>query len=750
MEDIKSSQSWQLQLDLAKKDQEKWLERGKKIVKRYRDEREQSFNTGEKKYNILWSNIRTMLPAVYAKKPQAIAERRYKDQDPVGRCASEILQRCLQYEIDTCPDYDSSIRNSVLDRLLAGRGVAWVRFEQAEQLEQEEDALITDDVEQEYNYEKSPVDYVYWEDFRCSPARTWEEVTWVARKVYLSREEGEERFGEDFAKVPLVHQPVGLDDELKTHDLEGDGEKLKKAVVWEIWYKNDKTVVWIAEKHPYILDEREDPLQLDAFFPCPKPLFATLSTDTLIPVPDYVQYQDQAYELDSLTDRISKLVKACKVVGVYDASQNGVQRMLTEGVDNTLIPVDNWAAFGEKNGVKGVVDWLPLDMVVATLNELYTAREAVKQTIYEVTGLSDIIRGASVASETATAQQIKSQYASLRLKEMQNDVAMFASELLRRKAQIMCKFYRPETLVMMSGMQSGQDAQYIPQALQLLNSDVRNFRIEVASDSLVELDEAQEKSSRLEFLQAAGQFLKEAIPASQQVPELAPVLGEMLMFGIRSFKSGRNLEGSFESALQQMQQKAQQPQEPPPDPEMIKIQQQGQIEQGRMQIEQARLQMEQQKMALEQEKAQIELQAKAQESQLKAQLEQVKVEAEAQRAELERQKAEHDAALEAQRLEFERWKAELDANTKIVVAELSAKTTLETAAMSANSKDETDNVSADGSTTPKAGLTALVEAMNDNMVKLMEAQDEKHSKLIETMSRPRVATLSNGKQVRIQ
>lgn len=689
--ELKAAKDWQLQIDLAKKDQEKWIERGRKIVKRFRDDREQQFNSGEKKYNILWSNVRTILPAVYAKKPDAVAERRYKDQDPVGRTASEILQRCLQYEIDTCPDYDIGIRNSVLDRLLPGRGVAWVRFEQAEDIEQAEEAQITEDVGTDYNYEKSPVDYVYWEDFRHSPARTWEEVTWVARRVYLSREEGIDRFGNDFDKVPLVHQPIGIDEMLEK-DSTLDGEKLKKAKVWEIWDKPSKTAIWIAESHPYTLDERQDPLGLDEFFPCPRPLFATLSTDTLIPVPDYAEYQDQAGELDELTNRIHNLVKACKVVGVYDASQNGVQRMLTEGVDNTLIPVDTWAAFGEKGGVKGVVDWMPLDMVIATLSELYQAREAVKQVIYEVTGLSDIIRGASVASETATAQQIKSQYASLRLKEMQNDVAVFASELLRRKAQIMCKFYRPETLVSMSGMAAGQDAQYIQPAIQLLQSEYRSFRIEVAADSLVELDEQEEKASRLEFLGAASGFLKEAVPAAQQVPELAPVLGEMLMFGIRSFKAGRTLEGVFESALQAIQQKAQQPQEPAPDPEMLKIQAQQANDQARLQIDQEKVRIDSEKTAIELQKAQFE----------------------------------------RERLEFDRWKAELDANTKVIVAEISAKTSLETAAMSASASDEVNDVASDGTKTVKGGLAKLIDDMNANMQQLMDTHSQQVGSMLES------------------
>lgn len=658
---------WQIELELAKKTDKDWLERGKKIVKRYRDERSGVVEQG-KRYNILWSNIRTLLPAVYAKKPQAEVSRRFKDADPVGRVASEILQRSLQFEIDQYSDYDSSIKNAVLDRLLCGRGIAWVRFEPAESPEAVEtgeaqaEPQIYEDIENVLPYETSPVDYVYWEDFRHSPARTWEEVTWVARRVYMARKEGEERFGEAFKDVPLSHVPLGIDEMKKEGAATGpEADAMKKAKVWEIWDKSNKQVYWYAEGYPKLLDARPDPLGLDTFFPCPKPLFATLSTDTLVPVPDYSLYQDQARELDELTQRIWLLVKAVKVVGVYDASQTGVQRMLNEGVDNTLIPVDTWAQFGEKGGLKGTVDFLPLEMVLTALNGLYQAREAAKQVIYEVTGLSDIIRGASVASETATAQQIKSQYASLRLKEMQMDVARFASDLLRIKAQIMSDLYRPETLIAMSGIQGTQEIQYIQPAIQLLKSDpVRQFRISVASDSLVLMDEQQEKQDRMEFLQTVSGFLKEAVQAP---PELAPLLGEILMFGVRSFRSGTQLEAAMESFISQATEQAKQPKQPQPDPEMMKLQANQQLEQAKLQ---ATAQSEQQRM-------QMEVETARQKAEFEAMLEQQRIQHE-QAIEMSRQA--HEKALKQMeldaKLQAEREKAELDASTKILVAQISA------------------------------------------------------------------------------
>jgi hypothetical protein len=587
---IQLAEKWQQELKMAKKEDERWAKRGKKIVKRYRDDR-QGYSDNAKRYNILWSNVQTLTPALYGKTPKAEVGRRWKDQDPVGRTAAMILERALQFELDHKPDFDASMKCAVLDRLLPGRGTAWVRFEAAEE-------MLT--AEGPAQYECTPVDYVFWEDFRNSPARTWDEVTWVARRVYMSRADGVKRFGEDFAKVPLTHEPIGLDDMVKNGE---NVDSLKKAQVWEIWDKSTKTVLWFAEGYSQILDVREDPYGLDGFWPCPKPLYSTQTTDTLVPVPDFALYQDQADEIDLLTQRINMLVKAVKVVGVYDASATGVQRMLQEGTDNVLIPIDSWAAFGEKGGLKGSVDFMPLDSVLMALQQCYVSREQAKQVIYDITGISDIIRGSSVASETATAQQIKSQFATLRLKDIQKGVALFASEILRIKGQLMADLYSPQALVEMSGIMGTEDAQYVEQAIQLIKTEpTRTYRMDVASDSLVEIDENTEKQSRMEFLTAAGTFLRDA---AQAPPSMIPLLGEMLMFGVRSFKSGKTMESAIETFLQQTAEQAKQPKPPQPNPEEIKAQ-------AEMQRTQATMQLEAQKLQSTQELEQYKLQASAQ------------------------------------------------------------------------------------------------------------------------------------------
>ncbi len=745
--------NWEVALGLAKKDQQKFIDKGKKIVKRYRDERGET-STGEKKYNILWSNVRTMFPAVYAKKPKAEVERRNKDKDPIARCASQILERALQYEIDHYGDYDAALKGAVLDRLLPGRGVAWVRFEGGNQ--------ITDDAQPEEgavpaappapvdpkDYECTPTDYVYWEDFRHSPARTWEEVTWVARLVYMGKGEGEKRFGDKFKNVPLVHEPTGIDKDT----VPDGGDSLKKAKVWEIWDKSSKTVLWRAEGLSDDLDSKPDPLGLDGFFPCPKPLMATVTTDTLIPIADYLEYQDQAIELDELTTRIGMLVKAVKVVGVYDQSQTGIQRMLNEGVDNTLIPVDTWAMFAERGGIKGSVEFMPIDMVVKALNELYIAREATKQVIYEVTGLSDIIRGSSDAAETATAQQIKSQFGSLRLKESQQEVARFATDLLRMKSQIMADLYRPETLLAMSGIEATEDAQYAQDAVALLkNETMRNFRIDIATDSMVEMDEQAEKASRVEFLQAAGGFLKEAVQAAQMAPELAPLMGEMLMFGVRAFKAGRPLEAAFE----QFVAKTNEPKQPKTDPEQMKVQGQLQIEQAKIQ---SSAQIEQMKMQgtaqIEQIKAQSAAQTAEAQRTYEGELEQARMQMQAQvdnnrqrseaeqqalkvqnEAQLEQLRSQYEEARHQREMEFERWKFEKTQEQERWKAELEAATQIKTADMAAQVK--TNDAATQAATREVA---AEVKQPGIDMTEINEAT-KKILEAAESMRKPRKRTL---------
>ena len=518
----------------------------------------------------------------------------------------------------------------------------------------------------------------------------------------MSQEEGVERFGDIFKEVPLTHSP-DLDGEDKSTT-----QSLKKAPVWEIWCKSSKKVYWLADHFDEILDEKDDPLELETFFPCPKPIFATVTTDSLIPVADFKMYQDQADEIDEISGRIAHLTKALKVMGVYAADEPSLARLMKEGQDAVLIPVENWPAFMEKGGLGQAIQLVPLADIIATLQQLYQAREACKQIIYETTGLSDILRGASVANETATAQGIKAQFASIRLNDMKDDVARFARDILRMKAEIICSRYQPDIILQVSGIANtpdGQNPELIAAAIQMLkNEPIRNYNIDIETDSMVEIDQQKEKSDRIEFLQASSGFLEKAVQAAQVAPEILPLVTQMLLFGVRGFKIGRELEGVFESFQQEAKAKVEQMQaNPKPNPQEQEMQA---------------------KMALEQAKAQAEA-----------------------------QKADMDA-------QIEKYKADLKAQTDMAVAQLKAENDIKLKAMDKSGElVEYDELGRQQASAVIQGVVAENNAaLQQNMagvIQAIQASNEQQTQALAAMlaqlTKPKsVVRDANGKIVGVQ
>jgi hypothetical protein len=669
----------------------RWEARADRIVKKYKDDSRYDRNPNAR-FNILWSNVQTIQPAIFARLPRPDVSRRFRDNDPIGRVASMMLERALEFEIEHYGDYKSAMNNAVLDRLLGGRGVSWVRYEphfSADEPGEPDDGFqVTEDSDESetpegeanenperIEYECAPVDYVHWKEFGHSPgARTWEEVTCVWRKVYMSRPALVERFGEELGyKIPLDTKPA--DDKKSYKPMDG----LYEAVIYEIWDKETGKVLWISKSLGKIIDERDDPLQLENFFPCPKPLYSTLTTDSLEPIPDFVIYQDQARELDTLCDRIDGLINALKVRGVYDASSSELQRLFSEGENNTLIPVDNWMAFAEKQGMKGAIDLVDITPFAQALNQCYMAMEQVKGQIYELMGIADIQRGQTDPNETLGAQIIKSNNASGRLKTMQHSVVDFATTILSIKAQIICNHFTDETLVQISGaMQlSDQDKQLIPQAIALLRDQAsKNFRIEVTSDSMIYQDEQQEKADRMAFLQAVGGFMSQAVPMVQNTPELAPMALEMLKFGVTAFKAGKQLEGIIDETADKLRIMSQQSQgQPkPPPPEVMKMQMQMQIEQAKMQARQGEMQAQAQ---LEQAKLQGQMQLEKAKQEYQAQENQLKFQLEEQRNQMDRE----------MEMKVAQMKMMTERNTQVLLAHINNGAKIEVARIGADESD---------------------------------------------------------------
>jgi hypothetical protein len=649
-EQLSPAQRWSNEIEAAEKELKKFHERGRAVTRRFLDERD-TLNTASKWFNIFYANTNILESALYAQLPKPAVSRKYTDyNDDVGRVAALIIERAITQDLDDPTDnFDACMRHCTQDRLVPGLSQAWLRLEtDTEEISvpptpgSDVDVPSPEGAPEEAPMQKIVaqricVDYIYWQDFLWSPCRIWEERRWVARKAYMTREELIERFGAEKGNAcPLDFSANAIGTNSQSSTPKED--ILKKAVVYEIWDRTTKKVAWYSKGMQDLLDEKNDPLQLKGFEPCPRPMLANVSTSNTTPRPDYYMIQDQYTELDTVNNRISMLVQACKVVGVYDKTAIGVSRMLTEGYDNQLIPVDNWAMFAEKGGLKGQVDWLPLEAVVTALQRLNEARETIKGQIYELTGIADIVRGASKASETLGAQQIKAQFASVRIKKLQDEVARFASDIMRIKAEIMVKHFEPELLIKKSNIMVTGNDEYVGPAMALLTSEQDfEWRIQINSDTMSQADYSMEKQDRIDFMTAISGFMQQVGPMLEAAPESAPVMLGLLKWTVAGFRGARDIEGMLDKALDAIQKQPEQPEGPTPEEQKAKAEadrlaQEAQMEQQRFQMEQ---QAAQQTAMLEQQKAQMELQAEQQRLQMEAMAEQQRLEADRQRNQME-------------------------------------------------------------------------------------------------------------------
>ncbi len=686
-DDAELARKWCAEIKAAEKAQKKWVERGRKIEKIYADERD--LNTARaRKFNILYSNVETLRPAVYMQTPKAKAVRRYRDRDPVARLASMLLERGIQ---TTCElyDFDNSMDQAVRDRLLPGRGALWVVYEPGVVGEGEQLALA---------YENAKAIYVPWQDFLHSVARTWGDVRWVARRVFKTRRE----LGKWLIEVGLADDEKAARAKAKTIQLdytsegkekqdEGLNDERGKAQVWEVHDKESGQVIYVAPgSNEYAIVGKLPPaVSFRDFFPTPRPLLASTVANSLIPTPDYAQYQDQAEELNRITERIGVLQKALKVAGVY-ASESEELAQLIESGDNRMIPVKNWAMFAEGGGARGRIEWFPVDIVAVVLEGLYKIRDQAKQTLYEVSGIGDILRGVTDPDETATAQGIKSKWGSLRVRRVQKDVQRYAADIMSLKAEVIAERFEFSTIMAMAGVdndvlmkyapkapppqappgaeqnpqiqamlqQQQQAAQqkiikdFLAQVERLLRDDTaRNFRIDVETDSTLEPDMAEEKTAAIEFVTAMTGFMEKAAPMVSMGPEAAKLVGEMMLFAVRRFDKVDQLEQTIEQAMEA----AAQPRPPQPDPEMMKVEAQIKGKQEELKL---KGQAQQQELGMKRELHQLDMGAKLQEVRLDGQIAQMEMQQREQEGEqklaLQEAQGQQQMSIAARKAQFDR------------------------------------------------------------------------------------------------
>lgn len=600
---------WLREIEKAAKREKSYRKLCREILKIYEAEKEERHQ-----YNILYSNVETLGPALYNSMPRPEVKRRYNDADPLGKAASELCERTLSFLLDSdLRDYEpfgELMHSAVQEGLIVDRGLTRFKFdakvsiipamgpsgdgERERQAKDEGEAIPR----KRLDYAAVCGEVVSWDRFLHGYAKRWKDVPWVAFLHPMTLGELEDNFGkETAAEVELseARNPESDSEEEGGGSDEEEGGGKQLADVWEIWDKATRKVIFVSPGYPdAVLKEVADPLKLSGFFPCPRPLMPFRRVTSLCPVPLYSFYKEQAEELNRVTVRINKITNALKVRGFYDSQLDGLPKVLAAD-DNELIPIENVAALGngQGNALEKAILLMPIEKLVTVLQQLYAQREQVKQVIYEITGIADIMRGSTQASETLGAQEIKNQWGTLRLKRAQAEVARYARDCLRIMAEIAMSKLPPKMLKQMTGLPfplaaEKQAAQATAQAMQmagqapkedllqvlsmpsfedlqqLLSNDLlRSFRIDIETNSTVDLEATEDKEDMAELMNALSQFLNGVAPLIENGTMPFPAAKSILLGLVRRFRLGRDIEddlaamqppqGASPEALQQQQ-----------------------------------------------------------------------------------------------------------------------------------------------------------------------------------------------------
>lgn len=670
---------WMDAINLASKEEENWCKRADEVVQLYRqhDKRRgdgETLTDHDRKFNILHANVETLCPALYNSTPIPDVRRRYGDPDKVAKEVCDIFERALSYSVDVY-DFNHLMKLSVKDMELTGRGLDRVRY--VPYLSGEGDELA---------YEEVRCEHVQWKHFRRGPAKVWEDTPWVSFKLFLTRDQ--------LVKLSPQHgKTVKLDAVIEGADARKDGdnppEVFKRAVVWEIWDKDSGEVIFIAESFKEKPIRREkDPLGLMGFFPIPRPLYAVSTSDSLVPVVPYDLYKDQAEELERVSQRIMALTETLKARGIYDARAEEIAK-LSEADDGQMVGVENVAVFADGLDLQKKIAYWPIETIVVALEKLYLARDQIKQTIYEITGIADILRGNTDPNETLGAQELKAQWGSLRIQDKQAEIARYARDLFALKAEIIAGKFQWQTIALMTGLNypsqadkqraqmMAQQAQQMQQPLppeledvlgkpsaeeveQLLRDDAtRGFRIDIESDSTIRADLTRMQQNMQLFLQGTAQYAQAMGPIimAPQFQALAGAVVEIYSAFARNFKLGKQAEDALDGLADQARKQAENPQPPQEDPavqvEKLKAQNEQQKMAAEMEFKREEHQMKLRMMQADLQKKQMELELQQQKMQLDMQMHQQKMAMDAESQQREAAMQERQMGMEMERSEHE-------------------------------------------------------------------------------------------------
>ena len=596
---------WKGQIDSAKQAFKKYFHDAETCQDEY--------TAKEKNYNIFYSNVQTLDANLCINNPKPDIQRRFLKKIDGDLLKSNtyaevarILSGAVEYVTDvSCVNH--TIKQDVHAADVVGRGVAWLEYNPT---------IEVNELGEEYIAERDiKVKSLSYNEYLCSSAECEADVWWKARRHLLSRKDIYNRFGYSTDDSELQYKP----------DTEDNDTILKRGEVWEIWDKNDKKRIFIlmTHKNHELLEVADDPYRLECFFPCDE-LCYIRENNSIVPVPEYMIYEKQAKLVEVIEKKIAQVQDAIKYVVVAGSQDKSVAATITAARHGDVITIQSNDA---PNGVASMLTTVPFGDAVNMIDSLEALKERTKQNIYDITGISDLMRGLSDPRETAKAQQIKGLFGSLRFQDRQMAVQEHRKRIYRIIAEIVAEHYDPETLSEMTCTylptnlekqtkeleikQLEEAGQEVPQdtldaynsivnqptwdaVMGILRSDrLRNYTVDVETTATA-FDDHEQQQEAIDHLTQT--YINMAQLAESLSPELIkgfiPIIRMNLSNCKLSSAISRQLEEALDAAYKSVEQESKQPPQPTPEQERLNAD---------MQLENAKLQTDKEKYAMDQQ-----------------------------------------------------------------------------------------------------------------------------------------------------
>jgi hypothetical protein len=313
---------------------------------------------------------------------------------------------------------------------------------------------------------------------------------------------------------------------------------------------------------------------------------ANPTTSLYAPTPDYILAEDLYNEVDSLQTRIAVITEAVKVAGVYNAANDEIKTLMNDGQDNTLIPVANWALFGENGGLAGQVEWMPIEAITIALRELISIRDQTISLLQQITGMVDVMRGSLDNQYEGVGQtEQKTKFGSVRIQALQEQFARFAGDLMQLKAEVIARHFSPETIYKRSNMEFSVDEEHIGAAIELIkNPTDARLRIDIRPESVAMIDYQALKGERTEYMNAVSTYMQSAGAILKEDPSAKPFILQLLQWGLAGFKGSSEIEGVIDKAIEaSMQAEKDKEGKQEPTPEQQAAQADSQLQQMKLQ-----------------------------------------------------------------------------------------------------------------------------------------------------------------------